>query len=332
MVRFIFNLRTKQKNSNDYRSGDLSAEEIVVSKEHWLKYEQLFIANSDKYEKVKNSLKSYYDEKGILRLNTRVSNVENFNFYKKFPTLLRNDSHFTQLVIRKVHEEHYRCGINSTLAFIRYNYWIVRGRQTVKIFLKNCVLCKMVQGKMAISPETSKLPEFRVSCNHPFENVGVDYAGPLYFKENADNCVRMSKCYVLLFTCAATRAVYLELTPDAGVHCLILAVRRFISRNGTLKLFISDNFKSFKSKDIKSYLRKVNINWKFILEKSPWWGGFYERLIGVMKNLLKKAMGRARLTYDEILTILIEIESIINSRPLTYMSDNHDDRFSHLTT
>ena len=100
LVRFIFNLRTKQKNSNDYRSGDLSTEEIVVSKEHWLKYEQLFIASSDKYEKVKNSLTLYYDEKGILRLNARISNVENFNFGKKFPILLRNDSHFTQLVIR----------------------------------------------------------------------------------------------------------------------------------------------------------------------------------------------------------------------------------------
>ena len=55
LVRFIFNLRTKQKNSNDYRSCDLSTKEIVVSKEHWLKYEQLFIANSDKYEKVKKS-------------------------------------------------------------------------------------------------------------------------------------------------------------------------------------------------------------------------------------------------------------------------------------
>ena len=128
------------------------------------------------------------------------------------------------------------------------------------MFLKNCVICKIVQGKTAISPKTPKLPEFRVSCNHPFDNVGVDYAGPLYFKENANDCVTMSKCYVLLFTCTATRAVYLELTPDVGVHSLILAVRRFISSNGTPKLFISDNFKSFKSKDIKSYLRKANIN------------------------------------------------------------------------
>ena len=118
----------------------------------------------------------------------------------------------------------------------------------MKNFSKNCVICKIVQGKTAISPETPKLPELRVSCNHPFENVGVDYTGPLYFKENFSNCVRMSKCYVLLFTCAATRAVYLELTPDVGVHSLISAVRRFISRNGTPKLFVSNNFKSFKSK------------------------------------------------------------------------------------
>ena len=101
--RIYFQLRTKQKKSNDYRSGDLSTEEIIISKEHWLKYEQLFIANSDKYdEKVKNSLKLYYDEKGILRLNTRISYVESFNFDKKFPILLRNDSHFTQLFILKV--------------------------------------------------------------------------------------------------------------------------------------------------------------------------------------------------------------------------------------
>ena len=188
-------------NTIQYTSDDLSTEEIVISKEHWLKYEQFFIANSDKYEKVKNSLKLHYDGKTILRLNTRISNVENFNLDKKFPILLRNDSHFTQLVIRKVHEEHYHFGINSTLAFIRYNYWIVivtviiiviiiiviiiiiHGRQTVEIFLKNCVICKIVQGQTAISPGTPKLPEFRLLCNNTFENIGLDYAGPLYFKE-----------------------------------------------------------------------------------------------------------------------------------------------------
>ena len=65
-----------------YRSGDLTTEEIIISKQHWLKYEKLFIANGDKSEKVKNS-----KDKKILRLNTRICNVENFNF-DKFPVLI----------------------------------------------------------------------------------------------------------------------------------------------------------------------------------------------------------------------------------------------------
>ena len=73
----------------------------------------------------------------------------------------------------------------------------------MKELLKNCVICKIVQWKTAISPETPILPECRVSCNHPFENVGVDCAEPLYFKENVNNCIRISKFYVLFFTCAA---------------------------------------------------------------------------------------------------------------------------------
>ena len=71
--------------------------------------------------------------------------------------------------------------------------------------------------------------------------------------------------------------------------------------------------KTFYEKDFK---------WEFILEKSPWWGGFYERLIGITKLSLKKCMRRSRLTYDEIATFSIEAESIINSRPLTYVDDD----------
>ena len=60
-----------------------------------------------------------------------------------------------------------------------------------------------------------------------------------------------------------------------------------------------------------------NINWWFIVEKSPWWGGFYERLVGCVKRCLKKVLSNARLTYEELLTLLIEIEGILNSRLLT---------------
>ena len=120
-----------------------------------------------------------------------------------------------------------------------------------------------------LAPETLKLPSFRVSCNHIFENEGVDYARPLYHKELFNNTVTMSKCYILLFTCAVTCAVHIELTPDMCAHSLILAPRRFISRKGTVKLIISDNFKSFKSALLKSYLRNHIVSCKSILETRP---------------------------------------------------------------
>ena len=327
VVRFIFNLRKKIKKDDDFLHGDISTEENCYSNRLWIKYEQTFVIGSSKFEKLKNSLKLFYDEQNILRLNTRISNIENFNYDKKFPVLLRNDSYYTKLFILKTHEDHFHCGVNATLAFIRSNYWIIRGRQTIKKILKHCIICKIVQGKTIVPPETAKLPYFRLSCDHCFENVGIDYAGPLYNKRTVNGTTVMSKCYILLFTCAVTRAVHLELTPDVSAHSLLLALRRFNSRRGHAKLFISDNFKSFKSVDIKNYLRKHNFKWKFILEKSPWWGGFYERLVGLVKNLLKKSMGRTRLTYDEIFTLLLEVENIINCRPLTYISDNKDESF-----
>ena len=104
----------------------------------------------------------------------------------------------------------------------------------------------------------------------------------------------MQKCFILLFTCSVSRAIHLELTNDLGVEPLKLAVRRFISRRGTPSCFISDNFKTFKPMEIKRFISNLGIKWKFILERSPWWGGFYEHLFGLVKSCIKKVISRAR--------------------------------------
>ena len=58
---------------------------------------------------------------------------------------------------------------------------------------------------------------------------------------------------------------------------------------------------------------------------APWWGGFFERLVKSTKRCLKKSLGTARVTYEELLTIIVETEGILNSRPLTYVSDEMRD-------
>ena len=81
------------------------------------------------------------------------------------------------------------------------------------------------------------------SCEHAFENVGVDFVGPLYYKVSNNE---MRKCYILLFPCAVSRDTHLELTTNVGTDSVILALRIFIGRRGKPNHIISDNFKSFK--------------------------------------------------------------------------------------
>ena len=112
----------------------------------------------------------------------------------------------------------------------------------MKKYLKKCVTFKIVQGKTIPS-----LPKCRLECNHASENVGLDDAGPLFTKGKGNS----QKCYILLFTCTVTRARYFELCTYVSATVLILAISRFSSPRGLSKLFVSDNFKSLKSIELK---------------------------------------------------------------------------------
>ena len=96
---------------------------------------------------------------------------------------------------------------------------------------------------------------------------------------------------------------------------------------------MSDNAKTFKfcskeiekivrSEEVHQYLTNRQISWQFIVEKAPWWGGYWERLVRSVKRCLRKTLGRSTLTFDELATILVEIEATLNNRPLTYVCDD----------
>ena len=152
-------------------------------------------------------------------------------------------------------------------------------------------------------------------------------------KENGNTTVDESNCekhYVLLFTYAPTRAVHLELTRGVSMPGFLLAFRRFASRRGLPATLLSDNAKTFRatdkelqrivpSQEVQQVLAEKRITWKFIVERAPWWGGFWEKLIRSVKRPLKKVIGKSTLSVDELHTILTEIEAVINARPITYV-------------
>ena len=129
----------------------------------------------------------------------------------------------------------------------------------------------------------------------------------------------------------ATRAVHLEMVPGLSAQTFILCFRRFAARRGLPQRMVSDNAKTFKSAKkliekilgdptVRRFFTNLQLNWSFNLEKAPWQGGFFERLIQSAKRCLKRTIGNAKFSYEELSTIITEVELILNSRPLTYVS------------
>ena len=201
--------------------------------------------------------------------------------------------------------------------------------------------CRLLEGKPYNAPATAALPNFRVSEAPPFSSTGVNYAGPLFVKGNNGE---MEKTYIALFSCCVTRAIHLELMSNLTTTSFLNCLRRFCARRGTPRLIISDNAKTFKStckvlykliseEQIANFLTTRRITWRFNLERSPWWGGLFERMVGSVKRCLRKVLGNAKLDQDEMSTVLTEVEGTINSRPLTYYHEELDEQVltpSHL--
>ncbi|GBM37249.1 hypothetical protein AVEN_89278-1, partial [Araneus ventricosus] len=261
-------------------------------------------------------------------VRNRVSEIK-----EKHPLILPTKSRLSQLLMIREHQRLHHAGVSETLTQIRENYWILCGRQTVKSCLNKCLICKKFKvrpGNQIMAP----LPANRIQASYPFENVGIDFAGPIYTK-NTD------KAYIALFTCAVTRAIHLEVVSSLSTEHFLLAFRRFISRRGICHTVNSDNAMTFKSADIElkrlymnicepevqNYFGKKGIKWQYIVERAAWWGGYWERMVQITKIALRKILGRALVSFEELQTILAEIEAIINSRPLTYVYNEPNEPF-----
>lgn len=355
VLRFIKLLRShhgerRLQHTANGKGMQLSVDEIYDAEVLWIQSiqaklftaEMKFLQSSGKHSPpIRVHQFGLFLDSGLLRCRGRVNNSL-LTQANKNPVLLPSNHPWVNLLVLKVHQQVQHSGTADTLSTIREKYWILRGRQVVKRVIRSCVTCIKVEGLPYASTVPPDLPDFRVSEDPPFAHTGIDFAGPLYVVEPSSQESSMSKAYVCLFTCCSTRAVHLELTPDMSVPSFLLLFRRFASRRGLPVTLVSDNAKTFKatSKDIEKIARSVEVvkflnsrrvSWKFIVEKAPWWGGFWERLVRSVKRCLKKTMGKSNLSYEELGTILTEVETVINSRPLTYVSDDQDGISSVLT-
>jgi hypothetical protein len=302
-------------------------------------YHQLSTGGGIEKNSTIRNLSPFLDENGVIRVGGRIRNA-NLAYNQKHPVLIPKNHNVTEAIIRHFHVKNLHSGTQSTLASIRQQYWPIAGRNKIKQIIHKCISCFRAKSIIA-QQKMGDLPVKRLEPARPFINSGLDYCGPILIKTHRGRGKQKTiKAYVCLFICLSTKAIHIELVSDLTADTFLDALKRFVSRRGTVKSIISDNATNFIkankdlidlhqffknseiSRKLVTTLSNENIQWKFIPPRTPNFGGLWEAGVKSVKYHIKRVVGETVLTYDELYTLLTRIEACLNSRPLVPMSND----------
>ena len=280
--------------------------------------------------------KLYIDENGIIRSQGRLNDT---SFVKiNTPIVFAYNHPLTILYIQHKHKCYKCSSIQYTLNKIRREITSRKLGKQIKTILDKCVICKKIQGRHYRYPEHPPLDTYRTKCEKPFTTCGCDYIGPLH---TVNNIVDMDgenkreesyKIWIIIFTCLVTRMTYLAVVPNRSTESFMRALREVSARYNEPKLIISDNEGSFKvgneviqriaeNPRNRKALEEKGITWMFIPSRASSMGAVWERLVGIVKKEIMKIQQKRKFNEYDWRAHIVEIEAIMNDRPLTYVSD-----------
>ncbi|KAL0839000.1 hypothetical protein ABMA28_016997 [Loxostege sticticalis] len=286
------------------------------------------------------SLTPFLDDQGVLRVGGRLKHAES-RLVEKHPIIIGTQNLLLPLILREAHSATLHGGPQMMSYYLRSRYWLIRSTNTIKRFVRSCMIC----AKLSAKPSTQlmgNLPAVRVKPTRPFLISGVDFAGPINCRMSKGRGSKSFKSYICLFVCMSTKAVHIELVSDMTTDAFIAAFKRFVSRRGHCVEIWSDNGTSFvgaekkllhmwkqgKSQipnELAKSLDDTGTKWRFIPPGAPNFGGLWEAGVKSTKFHLKRIIGDAMLTFEELTTLLTQIEACLNSRPLSKLSDHPND-------
>lgn len=278
------------------------------------------------------SFNPFIDKNSILRVGGRLQKAD-ISENMKHPILVPRKSHLADLIVADAHEKTLHGGPQLMLNYIRSKYWILDAKNLVKCHVRKCVVC-LRHSSRTNHPIMGQLPEARVTACRPFSQSGVDYAGPIAIRTTKGRGHRSTKGYICLFICMATRAIHLEAVSDMTSEGFLAAFKRFVARRGHCANLWSDNGSNFVGAarelkellveessgvavEIADWLATNGTTWHRIPPYTPNFGGLWEAGIKSTKHHLKRVIGTSTLTFEEITTVLSQIEACLNSRPLS---------------
>lgn len=350
VLRFINNV----KNKNKTIKSPLTVDELNQSLNKLIMFVQMdtfpceyqLLKKNQPIRQTSNILcLNPYMENGLIRVGGRLKNSP-YTHDKKHPILLHNKHILTKLIVQSYHTKLLHAGPQLLLSSIRERFWPINGKSLATKTARECVTCFRAKPRTS-TPMMGNLPASRVTPSPPFLTTGVDYAGPFTLRNWRGRGYKTSKCYIALFVCFSTKAIHIELVTGLDTQTFLAAFRRFVSRRGKPSQMVSDNGTTFHGannellelykfitdnyNDIMTSCANEGIKWSFLPAYTPHMGGLHEAAVKGCKYFLKRILGQALLTYEEFATVLIQVEGILNSRPLCPISNSDVNDFSVLT-
>lgn len=268
---------------------------------------------------------------GLIRVGGRLRKAATLPEDALHPIVLAPEHPITKLLIQDFDNRLMHAGPERVLAELRRTYWVLRGRQMVKKHQRQCAECRKWRGKPVI-PRMADIPASRLRINQPpFWSTGMDCFGPYMIKIGR----RQEKRWGIIFKCLTTRCVHLDLLCSMDADSFLLALRRFIARRGKPFELICDRGTNFRGGErelseafaemepsLREQLANQKISFIFNPPHAPHFGGVWEREIKSVKASLQVVLKDHTFSEEVLSTVLIEVEGILNSKPLGYVSSD----------
>ncbi|XP_055622041.1 uncharacterized protein LOC129765656 [Toxorhynchites rutilus septentrionalis] len=357
--RFAFNCKTTKTKRN---TGNITVDEYDSALKTLVRLAQHTAFNAElQYLKSKNQAKPslkdvqfkspiknldhMFDSNGLLRIHGRLAELSN-SYDSRFPMVLPADHQLSKLIARSIHHQTLHAGPTQLLATIRQRFWPIRGRDLVRRTVHRCVTCFRCRPK-ASEQYMAPLPASRITPAKVFEHTGLDYCGPFLVRPLAGRGASV-KVWVAVYVCFAVKAVVLDIVAGLSAAACVNSLRRFVSRVGRVRVVHCDNSTSFIGaiREVKEMRQKLieqlrsnhltnecleeGIEFQFIPPRAPHFGGLWEAAVKAFKYHFQRIMGSSPYHMDDLRTAIAQAECMMNSRPLTPLS-NHPEDLSVLT-
>ncbi|XP_055633370.1 uncharacterized protein LOC129773750 [Toxorhynchites rutilus septentrionalis] len=337
--RFVGNIKRKQ-NSQPVNLGPLEHEELSAAEMFLFRQAQrdgygeelaaISVGNRQLNKKSRLYKQSpFIDDCGVMRIHSRLGECDFLDESDSHPIILPRDHPITRLVVANVHQRYHHQCHETCVNEVRKAFYIPRVRRVCNHVRRSCQMCKIFTAR-PMPPSMGPLPKARVAAFvRPFSYVGVDFFGPFLVLVGRHH----EKCWGMIVTCLTVRAIHIELAASLTTSSCIIALRNCFARRGTPVEIRSDCGTNFvgADKELKAAVANLDrdklvtefttptTSWVFNPPASPHMGGCWERLIQSIKKILVVVKPQ-RVTTEEVLrSYLIQVENIVNSRPLTHV-------------